>query len=217
MRQRLLLLALGLGLAAGGFVGIRWVIAQRSTDESARIKALEARLALLEKQGSRTQFVTRTVNAGESQSVAPTRPAAVMPEEQARAGAAPTPRRRVPIDEVALQREYFGDLDVRLAAETRDPVWSAATEEKLRGSARDLRPRIYVENAQCGQSMCRVETSVPDPRDDSAALDKFVAASLDLLPEAVIRNGDGPGRHTLYFARQGSEFPPLSPPEATAQ
>ena len=44
-----------------------------------------------------------------------------------------------------------------------------------------------------------------------------ITASLDLLPEVVVHNGDGPGRHIVYFARQGSGFPPMNASEATAQ
>jgi hypothetical protein len=121
------------------------------------------------------------------------------------------------IDETALQREYFGDLDVRLGSETRDPLWAAATEERLRSSVRDLRPRITVDNAQCGQTMCRVEATVPDPHEEVAAMDKFLSTSLALFPEAVVRDGEGPGRHVVYFARRGSEFPPMDAPEANTR
>jgi hypothetical protein len=125
----------------------------------------------------------------------------------------PKPPAKVPlVDEAALEREYFGDLDARLAGETPDPAWSTATAEKLRGLVYDLRPRIAVDKAECGRTMCRVETSVPELREEAAALDKFISASNALLPEAVVHDGDGPGRHIVYFARKGSEFPPMNPP-----
>jgi hypothetical protein len=217
MLRRLLLIALGLAAVVGSFVALRSLVARRSTDDANRIKALEARLERLEKQGYRSQVITRSLNSAEGHLALPAAAAGVAADHGSGAAAAARPKPPTVIDEVALQREYFGDLDVQLAGETRDPVWSAATEEKLRESAHDLRPRITVDNAQCGQTMCRVAATVPDPREDSAALDKFITASLDLLPEVVVHNGDGPGRHIVYFARQGSGFPPMNASEATAQ
>jgi hypothetical protein len=215
MSRRLWLIIVGLGAVAATFLLVRSRVRGPSADESARLKALEARLALLEKQGYRSQVITRTSDPGEGHLVVPTPPAGMVTAGQAVAG--PAPHKPVHLDEVAIQREYFGDLDVRLAGEGRDPGWSVVTEEKLRGSVEDLRPRITVENAQCGQTMCRVETTVPEPREDAAALEKFISTSLALLSEAVVRDGDGPGRHIVYFARKGSEFPPMNAPEGAAQ
>ena len=145
--------------------------------------------------------------------VVPTPPSGAQDDESpVKKSAKPQSTQVAVVDEVALQREYFGDLDVRLVNETRDPLWSAATEEKLRSSVQDLRPRITVDNARCGQTMCRVDTTVPEVREEVAAIDKFITASLSLLSEAVVRDGDGPGRHIVYFARKGTEFPPMNPP-----
>jgi hypothetical protein len=211
MARRLGLIVLGFGIVAAAFV-IIWSRRQPTKDESARIKALEERLALLEKQGYRPQVIARMSDRGEGHLVVPTPPAGPTAENQAGTTAHAAPGKTVVLDEAAIQREYFGDLDVRLATEARDASWSAPTEEKLRRSVRELTPRINVDKAECGQTMCRVETTVPDVREDAAALDKFIAASLDILPEAVVSDGDRHGRHVVYFARPGSGFPPMSPP-----
>jgi hypothetical protein len=218
MARRLGLTAIGLAaLAAVIAVYTRLRPAPVATDESARIRALEARLALLEKQRSGdSRALPPPAGASDPRLVVPVPPGTVAAEPQAkpvRGPLGPAPA----IDETALQREYFGDLDVRLGSETRDPLWAAATEERLRSSVRDLRPRITVDNAQCGQTMCRVEATVPDPHEEVAAMDKFLSTSLALFPEAVVRDGEGPGRHVVYFARRGSEFPPMDAPEANTR
>jgi hypothetical protein len=211
MARRLGMTVIGMAVVAAA-VGYFRLRPPPSGDDSARMRALEARLATLEKQRPRSEVVTRTLTASEPRIVVPVAPGAGAEEPPAR----PTkgPRAAVPVDEAAVQREYFGDLDVRLGSETRDPVWAAATEEKLRNSVRELRPRVTVDNAQCAQTMCRVEASVPDPREDVAAMDRFISTTLALFPEAVLREGDGPGRHIVYLARKGTEFPPMTPAEA---
>jgi len=204
-------------LAAAGFLFVRSRLS--SAAEADRIRALEERLALLEKQGYRPRVLDRRPEAPAAHLVVPA-PAPMAPvgdERSTTSEKAARASKAAPADEVALQREYFTDLDVRLSGETPDPAWSASTEEKLRNSVRDLRPRITVDKAQCGQTMCRVETTAPDPHEDAAALDKFVSASLALMPEVVVRDGDGPGRHVVYLARKGTEFPPMNAPEVTAQ
>jgi hypothetical protein len=127
-----------------------------------------------------------------------------------------SPRVQAPIDEVALQEHYFGDLDHRFANESRDPAWSEGVEEKLRTSAQGQSPRISLSSARCGQTMCRVEATIPDPHEEAAALQKFISSSAGILPEAVVRDGEGRGQHIVYFARKGTEFPPMTAPEATA-
>jgi hypothetical protein len=180
--------------------------------EAARIRALEARVALLE---------GRSHDRGSAEVVPGPRVhllAAGEPGDSAHEERVPPPGKAlvpkaVEVDEAALQAEYFGDLDVRLAGETRDPVWAAAIEEKLRTAAFDVRPRINIDSTRCGQTMCRVDANVPDLQHQGAALEKFILSTVALLPEAVVRDGDGPGLHILYFARQGSEFPPMTAPE----
>ena len=206
----------GAGALAAAFVFVR--LRQSSSSEADRIRALEARLALLEKQGHRPPVLPRGSETPQSHLVVPVSPVARTGEERPATNEKVDRGKNVAaVDEVALQREYFADLDVQLAGETRDPAWAAPTEERLRNSVHDLRPRISVDNAQCGQTMCRVEATVSDPHDDAAALDKFISTSLALLPEAVIRDGDGPGHHVVYFARKGSEFPAMNVPEARSQ
>src|SRR5688572_19546348 len=134
----------------------------RGDDSSARLRELEARLALLE---SRRQSDHRSGAQGAS-SVgdhlpAPLPPGATGPEEMAGPVTRPIVPKAAEVNEKQLQEEYFGELDVRLSSEGRDPVWAPATEEKLRGSVADLRPRMNIETIQCGQTMCRMETSVP--------------------------------------------------------
>jgi hypothetical protein len=211
MGRRLGLTALGITTVAVAILGyLRLRALAGGADDSARIRALEERLALFEKQ-RRAEPVTRTVAASEPRMVVPVPPTMGVPEQQPRV--ARPPAGHPPIDEAAVQREYFGDLDERLGGEARDPDWAAATEERLRTSARDLRPRITVDNAQCGHTMCRVEASVTDAHEDVPAMEKFISSSLALFPEAVIRDGEAPGRHIVYFARKGGEFPPMNPPE----
>jgi hypothetical protein len=217
MARRLGLTAIGLAAVVVAIVVYaRLRPAPAASDDSARMRALEARIALLEKQRSRSGAPEGTVWAREPRVLVPVPPAAVAAEPPAKPATGPTGSAPA-IDEAAVQREYFGDLDVRLGTETRDPTWAAATEERLRSSVRDLRPRISVDNAQCGQTMCRVEASVADPREDSTAMDRFLSTSLALFPEVVIRDGEGPGRHVVYFARKGSAFPPMNPPDVVAQ
>jgi hypothetical protein len=122
----------------------------------------------------------------------------------------------VEVNEAALQLVYFGELDARLAAEGRDAVWSAATEERLRTSAHELRPRISLAGAQCGQTLCRAEIAVADLREEAAALDKFISTSTALLPEAVVRDGEQPGGHIVYFARRVGDFPPMNAAETAS-
>jgi hypothetical protein len=214
MSNRLGFVAIGLAAAAIGVSLLRpRSQSPAAGDQSDRMRALEARVALLERQARQARaFPAASEVSGRL--VVPVAPGADAdaPAPTARTHALPSP-----VDEVAIQREYFGDLDVRLASESRDPVWSAATEEKLRGSAHELRPRITVDKAQCGETMCRVEATVPEPREDVAAVNKFLAVSLHEMPEAMVRDGDGPGRHVVYFARQGSGFPPMNAAEGAAQ
>jgi hypothetical protein len=188
--------------------------AVHSNDE-ARLRALDQRIAALEAQ---LRGRSSSGPSGQSHLVVPVEPAkaAEAAELQPKAVGRTVPR-FTPVDEVALQREYFGDLDVRLAGEARDPNWAVPTEEKLRHSVEDLRPRITIDNARCGQTMCRVETRVAEVKDDATALNNFVASATGLLPEAVVADGEGPGHHIVYFARKGTEFPPMNAPEATAQ
>jgi hypothetical protein len=185
-----------------------------ASTEAERIAALESRVALLEARLRLSGGRSRLGGGSEPHLVVPA-PGPVPStdtEAPAEAATAKTVARPVELNEAALRQAYFGELDARLASESRDPVWAVATEEKLRGSAQDLRPRIDIEGAQCGQTLCRVEALVPEPRDEAVALNQFVSASLGALPEAVIRDGDGPGRHVVYFARKGNEFPPMEPP-----
>jgi hypothetical protein len=214
MVRRLGLTVVGLAAVAAAivaYVRFRPAPAASGTD-SARLRALEARLALLEQQ-RRTGPMTVPVAPSEPHVMVPVAPSSVPDEAPTKATRPGAARAAASVDEVALQREYFGDLDVRLGTETRDPVWAAATEERLRNSVREMRPRLTLDNAQCGQSMCRVEAAVTDPHEDAAAMEKFLSSSLALFPEAVLRDGEGPGRHIVYFARKGSEFPPMSKPE----
>jgi hypothetical protein len=208
----------GLILAAALVVVLlrdRQVVA-RAGEDQARLRALEARVALLERRQRGRSFGTPSGGEGrEPRLVVP-----MSPEEAASAGAgtaaAPAPvtlSTEAVLDEAAIQREYFGELDARLAAETRDPSWSAATEERLRGTTQDLRTLINVDSAQCGSSLCRVDTTVVQPQEEARALDRFLAATIAVLPDAVVREGDEPGRRIVYFSRTTGGLPPMLAPE----
>jgi hypothetical protein len=213
--------ALIAGLVGGIVVGVAFVLvggrnppaATPDSGDRARLRALEARVAMLEGRlgGLREGGL---IQAASPHVVVPVSPEAA--GEVARRPAGPS-RGAVKFDEAAVQEHYFGDLDVRFANESRDPAWSEGAEEKLRSSAQDQRPRINLASARCGQTMCRVEAMVPEPGEEAAALEKFISASAGMLPEAVVRDGEGRGQHIVYFARKGSEFPPMTPPETTAR
>jgi hypothetical protein len=185
--------------------------------DEARLRAMDQRIAALEAR-LRMRGGEGTASSGPSHLLLPAPPPAV--GETTESGGPHGPARPLPaapaIDEVALQRQYFGDLDVRLASEARDPVWSAETEEKLR-AVHELRPRISVESARCGQTMCRVETRTAEAKDDTAALNNFIEKTVSLLPEAVVADGEAPGHHVVYFARRGAEFPPMTASEGITQ
>jgi hypothetical protein len=193
----------------------RQVVARASEDQ-ARLRALEARVALLERRQRGRTFGTPSGGDGrEPHLVVP-----VSPEEAASTGVAGasatapvTLSPEAALDEAAIQREYFGELDARLASETRDPVWSAATEERLRGTTQDLRSLINVDAAQCGSSLCRVDTTVVSPQEEARALDRFLAATIAVLPDAVVREGVEPGRRIVYFSRTTGGLPPMVAPE----
>jgi hypothetical protein len=217
-RRGWVLLVAGLLLATVTYLGARRsIINSVHSNDEARLRAMDQRIASLEAR-LRARSTEGAVSAGSSHWLVPAPPAAAeqATEPHAKAKIAGPIAQSGPADEAALQRQYFGDLDVRLASEPRDPVWSAETEEKLR-SVHELRPRISVENARCGQTMCRVETRVVDTRDDAAAVNNFISSSAGALPEAVVADGEAPGHHIVYFARKGAEFPPMIAPEATAQ
>jgi hypothetical protein len=207
------LAAVALALSVGALImGGRTALAPSGDRvDPARLRALEARVAFLEAHLRRPMGATLQPQSAEQAAPAPELSAG----ETAAAPAAaklPPPRfgAAAAVDEVALQRAYFGELDARLAAEVRDPAWAAPTEELLRGTSRELRPRISVEAAQCGRSMCRVETA-SDPQEEGPALDRFITATVSLLPEVVVRDGDLPGRRVVYFARKVGEFPAMVP------
>jgi hypothetical protein len=205
-------------LTAAVLYGGRTVLIRSNDTDAARLRALEARLAALEgrPRGGATAIPG---SGGTPHLVLPGPPPERGAGEEAPAPAAAPPRlteKHGAVDEVALQRAYFGELDARLAGETRDPVWAAPTEELLRGSTHDQRPQISVENAQCGETLCRVETSVPDLREEIPALNKFLTATVTVLPEAVVRDGDQPGRHVVYFARKAGGFPAMTAEPETA-
>jgi len=215
-RRRRWLWAAGVVAALGVVAVLRGrFVTSSSNDDSARLRALEARLALLESRKGATTIIGQSFSPETHLSVPP--PAAITESEKNDRPAKKSAPKLTEAQEAELQAEYFGDLDVRLSTELRDPVWAAATEEKLRNLVPDLRPRIDVENPRCGQTMCRVEARIPEVREEAAALEKFLVAAARVLPEAVIRDGDGPGRHIVYFAREGSAFPPMNAPEETAQ
>ena len=219
MSGRRWLLPLGaLVIAAATCIVVRGLLVNGTAgNDDARLRALDQRIASLEAQ-LRARSAAGSGGTGQSHWLAPAAPAkAEEATETAAKRPAARPVPKLAVDEVALQREYFGDLDVRLAGEARDPSWAVPTEEKLRHSVEDLRPRITIDNARCGQTMCRVETRVAEVKDDAAALDNFVSSAMGLLPEAVVADGEGPGHHIVYFARKGTEFPPMNAPEPTAQ
>jgi hypothetical protein len=208
---------LGAGAVAAALFGGRTVLVRSVAADEARLRSLEARVALLESRLHGPRGFGMPTVEGDPHLVVPGPPpdsstpaAALTPAPAARPAA-----KKVVVDEVALQRSYFGELDARLAGETRDPVWSAPTEELLRGSTRDLRPRLSIDAAQCGQTMCRVETTA-DPQEEARALDKFLAATVALLPEAVVRDGEQPGHRIVYFARKTGDFPPMTVEPETA-
>jgi hypothetical protein len=218
-RRGALLIPAVVVLAAAAIYGGRTVLIQSHDADAARLRALEARLASLEGRLHGGGPAGSSAPAGKPHLMVPVAPAEQGPGEEAPAPAAPPPRladQKAEVDEVALQRAYFGELDARLAGETRDPSWAATTEEMLRGSTHDLRPRISVDNAQCGQTMCRVETSVPDPQEEIPAMNKFLHSIVMVLPEAVVRDGEQPGHRVVYFARQGGQFPPMTADPETA-
>jgi hypothetical protein len=203
-----------------GFLRRSSILASRDAIDSTRVRALEVRVATLEARLRGLHLGGERINAGVAHVVLPASPeqakeAGEEPPAPTRTERAQTPK--APIDEVALEREYFGELDARLAGETRDPVWAAATEERLRVSAPDVQPRMTVGGVQCAQTMCRLDASAVNPKDDLAALEKFLMITGGLLPEAVIRDGEAPGHHVIYFARPGEAFPPMNPPEMAAQ
>lgn len=220
--SRLSWVVLGVGaLALAGAAGlVLWrgrAAAPVSDAHLARMRALEARVALLEARRLGRTLGTPPDSRGgrEPRLVVP-----VAPEEARATGSDPRPAAAPPavsaqvaLDEAAVEREYFGELDARLAAETRDPVWSAATEERLRGSTEDLRSIISVDAARCGSSLCRVDTTVVQPQEEAQALNRFLSAAIAVLPDAVVREGDQPGRRIVYFARHPDVIPPMLPPE----
>lgn len=212
--RRTWLVVLGVALLAGASIYLlargRDAAVVHRNDE-ARLRVMDERIAALEAR-LRAGSGGAVTSTGPSHLVLPAPPPAEVSETPVPAGPGRPGHRQAPPpppDEVALQRQYFGDLDVRLASEARDPVWSEQTEEKLR-SVHDLRPRISVENARCGQTMCRVETRAAEVKDDAAALNNFIQSTGAVLPEAVVADGETPGHHIVYFARRGTEFPPMS-------
>jgi hypothetical protein len=205
------LLALALALVAVVLGGRATLVRGGDGGDPARLRALEARVAFLEARLRRLPGGPEIASTASHLTLPAPSPSA--PTAAGEEGTGPLRRiatKAAAVDEVALQQSYFSELDARLASETRDPLWSAPTEELLRGSAHELRPRISVEAAQCGSSMCRVETSVEDPQEEARALDKFLSATVALLPDAVVREGAQPGRRIVYFSRKSGDFPPMA-------
>ena len=200
---------------SGGVMGVRALRERRRPDaDDAQLRALTDRVALLERRLRERDGTPRvvTVREGDEHLVVPAAPTAT---ETADKGVAPgRPDRPVPrtsTDEAALEREYFGELDERLANEPPDPTWAVATEHRFRESTEPLRSQVRLDTARCGRSICRLDVAIADPSQDAIQLRRFLSAGSNILPEALVRDGDKPGRYVVYFGRSG-EFPPMQPP-----
>jgi len=206
-----------LPIAAAGVVGLlltRRPPSKPALEDATRIRALEVRVAALEATVRRQSAAGAVASEPRVHLIEP--PVVEMDGSQrVERPAKPSVAKTVEVNEAAALAEYFGELDSRLGAEGRDATWAASTEENFRTTASETRPKIGVENPRCGQTMCRVETAVQDLREDSAALEKFITGAVAYMAEAVVRDGAAPGRHVVYFARKGVEFPPMNSPEPT--
>ena len=141
------------------------------------------------------------------------------PAQEAIGSPAPKSASRGPVDETAraaARAAYFDEVEIALAAEPRDPNWSAGAEERLRESARAGHPGFSVDSARCGTSLCRAEIHLGQAPPGVSPLDPFLATTSPFLPEALVRSGEQSGRAVVYFARQAGAFPTESDPAASA-
>lgn len=108
----------------------------------------------------------------------------------------------------ATDDAYIGDrvatYDRALAAEARDPSWSASAESRAR-SHLDGRDDVEPIDVWCGATFCRIAFAVLDP--DVAPGDITRAATPWAAPAFVTMNLEGERVATLFLAREGYVLP----------
>lgn len=200
------LAAIGLVVvAAFALVELRRPGARPSVPEpttSAPSQALEARVRQLEWRVHELERLKSQPSAS-TELVGPPAPALVA----APPSAPPSRPRMTEEQEAAARMQYFEEVESRLAAEPRDENWALDVEGRLRGYARVGPAGFSVDDARCGRSLCRVQLHLGDASPGHSALQPFLSAAAGLLPEAVVRSGEQPGRAVVYFARQAGAFP----------
>jgi len=206
--------ASGISVALLGTKVFRRTSSARPTEypDRDKVRALEARVSILEARLRALTPVGRSVAMPERQPFAPAEPTT---EAQA-ADRRPSGQHRSDnaakdeeADETLVQQQYFRRLDHLLAAETIDPMWSAEAEQRLRGFGDDFKASLTLESAHCRTSLCRAEIQLNNPDDQGQVMTEFLWATRHLLPDAATRSTDQPGRSIMYFARQGAHLPSM--------
>jgi len=107
---------------------------------------------------------------------------------------------------------YFGELDERRRSEGVDLPCAAkiqaAVRRSLQGGSGAL-AKLTVPSAECGHTLCRLELQVSDPTAKATALGEFLNHIGHDLPTMSVFVPPDSDRMTAYFARPGSDLPPM--------
>jgi hypothetical protein len=110
---------------------------------------------------------------------------------------------------------YFTTLDGVRRAEGVDLAWARDMDAFVRqGAAGNGAPAsLAVQAVDCGRTLCRIELTVAEGAPKQAALAAFIMKVGPQLPQGSVHAPVGSNQVTAYFARSGTDLPPMESPE----
>ncbi|HVZ75042.1 MAG TPA: hypothetical protein VHJ20_21820 [Polyangia bacterium] len=114
--------------------------------------------------------------------------------------------------EAKLFTSYFAGLDEVRRAEGVDLPWArgieASVRKSLSGGGRAI-GTLQIPSVECGRTLCRMELASTDAVTKDLALAELLQAIGPELPQVSVFVPVGSNRMTGYFARPGTDLPPM--------
>lgn len=157
------------------------------------VATLKARVAFLE---ARLALVAVRADSSARPPVALAPPSGATQEDGAQSGAA------------AQSADHLATLEALVMKEAPDPVWSPATEQRIRDAGSSLKPPVSLHSVRCGQQFCRIEVRHDRDRRSRQQVGRWLERTTsDVSGQLVIEekpSGDGT---VIVLARPDAELP----------
>jgi hypothetical protein len=117
-------------------------------------------------------------------------------------GLPPTPE-----EEAELFTTYFGRLDQRRNAESRDAAWQMQVERKVRDVLIGEMGRSKLQAAECGKTLCRLQVQHSDLLAQDSFMQQFHLSVGSFMPQLSMYSPPGSLKSDVYVSREGSSLP----------